>query len=75
MGAARTRRDQSQSATTALQAERVADLVSRLALAAAHLSHALQPPVVDSIILVTARDQQARLHTMDNDSNGIADVE
>jgi predicted nucleic acid-binding protein len=29
----------------------------------------------DSIILATARDQQARLHTMDSDFRGIADVE
>ncbi len=28
----------------------------------------------DSIILATARDQQARLHTMDSDFRGIADV-
>jgi hypothetical protein len=30
---------------------------------------------LDSIILATARDQQARLHTMDSDFRGIADVE
>ena len=46
-----------------------------MALAAAQLSHALQLPMADSIILATARDQQARLHTMDSDFRGIADVE
>ena len=43
--------------------------------AAAQLSHALQLQMADSIILATARDQQARLHTMDSDFRGIADVE
>jgi hypothetical protein len=31
--------------------------------------------MADTIILVTARDQQARLHTMDSDFRGIVDVE
>jgi predicted nucleic acid-binding protein len=31
--------------------------------------------MADSIILATARDQRARLHTMDSDFSGIADVE
>jgi predicted nucleic acid-binding protein len=31
--------------------------------------------MADSIILATARDQQATLHTMDSDFKGIADVE
>jgi hypothetical protein len=30
--------------------------------------------VADTIILATARDQQARLHTMDSDFRGIVDV-
>ena len=51
------------------------DLDSRLALAADQISHALQLSMVDSIILATARDHQARLHTMDSDFRGIADVE
>lgn len=41
--------------------------------AAAQLSHSLQLPMADSIILATARDRQARLHTMDSDFRGIAD--
>jgi len=43
--------------------------------AAAQLSHALQLPMADSIILATARDQQTRLYTMLSDFRGIADVE
>ena len=31
--------------------------------------------MTDSNIMATARDQQARLHTMDCDVRGIADVE
>ncbi|MCX6042630.1 MAG: PIN domain-containing protein [Caldilinea sp.] len=61
-------------AAAAMQCGQVVDLDSRLALAAAQLSHALQLPMADSIILATARDHQARLHTMDSDFCGIADV-
>lgn len=62
-------------AVAAMQGGQVVDLDSRLALAAAQLSHGLQLPMADSIILATARDQQATLHTMDSDFRGIADVE
>lgn len=62
-------------AAAAMQSGLVVDLDSRLALAAAQLSQALQLPMADSIILATARDQRARLHTMDSDFRGIADVE
>lgn len=62
-------------AAAAMQCGQVVDLDSRLALAAAQLSHALQLPMADSIILATARDHHARLHTMDSDFRGIADVE
>jgi predicted nucleic acid-binding protein len=61
-------------AAAAMQCGQVVDLDSRLALAAAQHSHALQLPMADSIILATARDHQARLHTMDSDFRGIADV-
>jgi predicted nucleic acid-binding protein len=43
--------------------------------AAAQLSHALQLQMADSIILATARDQQARLHSIDSDFRGIDYVE
>ena len=62
-------------AAAVMQGAQVVELDSRLALAAAQLSHALQLPMADSIILATARDQQARLHTMDSDFRGIVDVE
>ena len=61
-------------AAAVMQRGQVVDLDSRLALAAAQLSHSLQLPLADSIILATARDRQARLHTMDSDFRGIADV-
>lgn len=66
---------QAVQAAAAMQTGQVVDLDSRLALAAAQLSHALSLPMADSIILATARDRQARLHTMDSDFRGIADVE
>ena len=66
---------QAVQAAAGMQCGKVVDLDSRLALAAAQLSHALQLPMADSIILATARDHQARLHTMDSDFRGIADVE
>ena len=62
-------------AAAVMQCGQVVDLDTRLALAAAQISHALQLPMADSIILATARDHQARLHTMDSDFRGIADVE
>ncbi len=62
-------------AAAAMQRGQVVELDSRLALAAAQLSHAQQLPMADSIILATARDRRARLHTMDSDFRGIADVE
>ncbi len=32
-------------------------------------------PMADTIILATARNQQARLHTLESDLRGIVDVE
>jgi predicted nucleic acid-binding protein len=66
---------QAVQAAAVMQGAQVVDLDSRLALAAAQLSHALQLPMADSIILATARDQRARWHTMDSEFQGIADVE
>ena len=62
-------------AAAVMQRGQVVDLDSRLALAAAQLSHSLQLPMADSIILPTARDHQARLHTMDSDFRGMSAVE
>ena len=58
-----------------LQRGLVVDLDSRLAIAAAQLSHALRLPMADSIILATARSHQARLYTMDSDFQGLNDVQ
>jgi len=66
---------QALQAVAAMQRALVVDLDSRLALAAAQLSHALRLPMADSIILATARDHQARLHTMDSNFRNISDVE
>lgn len=62
-------------AVAVMQRGLVVDLDSRLAIAAAQLSHALQLPMADSIILATARSHQARLYTMDSDFQGMDDVE
>ena len=62
-------------AAAVMQRGLVVDLDSRLAIAAAQLSHALRLPMADSIILATARSHQARLYTMDSDFKGINDVE
>jgi predicted nucleic acid-binding protein len=62
-------------AAAAMHRGQVVELDSRLALSAAQLSHALRLPMADSIILATARDRRARLHTMDSDFRGMADVE
>ena len=62
-------------AVAVMQGGQVVDLDSRLAIAAAQLSHSLRLPMADSIILATARSQQARLYTMDADFQGLTDVE
>ena len=61
-------------AVAVMQHGNVVDLDSRLAIAAAQLSHSLRLPMADSIILATARSQQARLYTMDADFQGLTDV-
>jgi predicted nucleic acid-binding protein len=61
-------------AVAVMQRGKVVDLDSRLAIAAAQLSHTLRLPMADSIILATARSQQARLYTLDADFQGLADV-
>jgi predicted nucleic acid-binding protein len=62
-------------AVAVMQRGRVVDLDSRLAIAAAQLSDQLRLPMADSIILATARSQQARLYSMDADFQGLSDVE
>ena len=62
-------------AAAAMQCGQVVDLDSRLALAAAQLSHALQLPMADSIILATARIFEATLWTQDAHFEGIEGVQ
>jgi len=62
-------------AAAVMQRGLVVDLDSRLAIAAAQLSHALRLPMADSIILATARAHQARLYTLDADFKDLHDVE
>ncbi len=52
----------------------VVDLDADLALAAAKLSHELQLPMADSVILATARAHDATLWTQDDDFSGIPGV-
>jgi len=62
-------------AAAVMQRGMVVDLDSRLAIAAAQLSHTLRLPMADSIILATARAHQARLYAMDADFKDLHDVE
>ena len=62
-------------AAAVMQRGLVVDLDSRLAIAAAQLSHAMRLPMADSVILATARSHQARLYTMDSDFQGLNDVQ
>ena len=62
-------------AAAVMQRGMVVDLDSRLAIAAAQLSHTLRLPMADRIILATARAHKARLYTMDADFKDLHDVE
>lgn len=62
-------------AAAVMQRGWMVDLDSRLAIAAAQLSHTLRLPMADSIILATARAHQARLYTLDADFKDLHDVE
>ena len=52
----------------------VADLDSRLAIAATQLSHTMRLPMADSISLATARAHQGRLYTLDPGFKDLHDV-
>ncbi|MCP9886997.1 hypothetical protein KBY96_03480 [Cyanobium sp. ATX 6A2] len=67
--------DQAIQAAAAMQRGMLDDLDSRLAIAAAQLSHTLRLPMADSIILTNARVHQARLYTMDADFKDLHDVD
>ncbi|HET7269951.1 MAG TPA: type II toxin-antitoxin system VapC family toxin [Rubrobacter sp.] len=59
----------------AMQRREVVDLDAELALDAARLSREMRLPMADSIILATARANDARLLTQDADFEGIEGVE
>ena len=63
--------DQAIQAAATKQRGMVVDLDSRLALAAAQLSHTLRLPMADSIIQATTRAYQARLYTLAADFKGL----
>lgn len=62
-------------AVAQMQRGRVVDLGTNLAIAAAELSAESGLPMADSIILATARAQDATLWTQDADFEGMAGVE
>ncbi len=62
-------------AVAQMQRGRVVDLGANLAIAAAELSAESGLPMADSIILATARAQDATLWTQDADFEGMAGVE
>ncbi len=54
-----------------MQRGKIVDLDASMAIAAAQLSHALHLPMAVSIILMTARQNKARLYSMDSDFKGL----
>lgn len=67
-------KDAALQAAATMQQGRVVDLDATLALDAANLSHELQLPMADSIILATARAHKAVLWTQDDGLKGISGV-
>jgi predicted nucleic acid-binding protein len=57
-----------------MQQGRIVDLDATLAMSAARLSLEMKLPMADSIILATARANNATLWTQDDDFEGIGDV-
>jgi len=57
-----------------MQQGNIVDLDATLAMSAARLSLELKLPMADSIILATARANNATLWTQDDDFKGLADV-
>jgi predicted nucleic acid-binding protein len=65
----RQQRDQRAAleAITTLQHGRIVDLTAALAIAAAAISHSEKLPMADSIIIATARSENAIIWTQDSD--------
>jgi len=62
------------AAVAILYLGRIVDLTARLALSAAQISHSEKLPLADSIILATARAENAIIWTQDADFQSIQDV-
>ena len=61
-------------AVAIVQQGRVVDLTAGLAIAAARISHSEKLPMADSVILATARAENAVIWTQDADFKNLADV-
>lgn len=61
-------------AVAQMQLGEIVELDSRLAIAAARLGLQLKLPLADSIVLATARDQNATLWTQDADFENVSGV-
>ncbi len=57
-----------------VQQGRIVDLTASLAIAAARLSHSEKLPMANSVILATARAENAIIWTQDADFENLADV-
>ena len=66
--------DAALQAAAAMQQGELADLTLRVALEAARLGHNLKLPLADSVMLATARLNQAVLWTQDADFKGLEGV-
>ena len=62
-------------AVAAMQKGRVVELTSQLAISAARISHDLQIPMADSVILATARAHDAAVWTQDADFEGMPEAQ
>ena len=70
-----TSEDEALQAVVAMQQGRVINLDATLALSAALLSHTKKIPMADSIILATARANDATIWTQDADFEGLDKVQ
>jgi len=66
--------DEALQTAAAMQQGELADLTLRVALEAARLGHNLKLPLADSVMLATARLNQAVLWTQDADFKGLEGV-
>jgi toxin FitB len=67
--------DEALQAVVAMQQGRVVDLDVTIALMAAKISDAQKLPMADSIILATARSEEATVWTQDADFEGLENIQ